>query len=85
MLAVLESHLEDREFLVGGSLNVADFIAAYTLDWADAEKLLDASPNLAAYVERMCARPLAPPRIMEAYAAKSAGVATPRLRKSEPG
>ncbi|WP_374597421.1 glutathione S-transferase family protein [Brevundimonas sp.] len=35
MLAPLETHLQGREYMVGSGLTVADFNAAYTLDWAD--------------------------------------------------
>jgi glutathione S-transferase len=41
MVAVLERHMQDREFMVGDRLSVADFNAAYTLDWANEEKMLD--------------------------------------------
>ena len=81
MISVLDSHLESREFMVGQALSVADFIAAYTLDWAEAEGLLEGAPKAEAYLKKMYARPLAPPRIKEAYAAKSAGRALPRLRE----
>ena len=66
MLAVLEKHMEGRKHLVGDRLSVADFNAAYTLDWADVVGLLDDKPNLKAFVERMYARPKAPPRIAAA-------------------
>ncbi|WP_275285919.1 glutathione S-transferase family protein [Halomonas elongata] len=39
MVAVLERHMEGREFLVGDRLSVADFNAAYTLDWANEEQM----------------------------------------------
>jgi len=34
MAAVLDEHMQRREFLVGDSATVADFVTAYTLDWA---------------------------------------------------
>jgi glutathione S-transferase len=49
-------------------VTVADFVLAYTLDWAKLAKLLDGLPHLDAYVERMYARPHAPMRIAEAFA-----------------
>ena len=69
MLAVLERHMAGRTFVAGDRLTVADFIAAYTLDWAREANLLDGSPGLGAYVERMYARPSAPPTIEAAFAA----------------
>lgn len=66
MLAVLEKHMEGRTYLVGDGLSVADFNAAYTLDWADTVDLLGDMPNLKAFVTRMYARPTAPPRIADA-------------------
>ena len=32
MAAVMEKHMERREYLVGGAVTVADLVAAYTLD-----------------------------------------------------
>ena len=68
MIAVLENHMKEREFLVGDRLSVADFNAAYTLDWAREVGILDGAPRLSAYVERMYARPKAPPTIELAWA-----------------
>jgi glutathione S-transferase len=68
MAAVMEGHMRGRQFLVGESITVADFVAAYTLDWANEVHLLDASPGLRAYMDEMYARPKAPPRIAEALA-----------------
>ena len=71
MATVLEKHMRGREFLVGDSVTVADFVMAYTLDWGDEVQLLDACPELMAYIKRMYARPHAPPGIAEAFAALS--------------
>ncbi|WP_258045577.1 glutathione S-transferase family protein [Mesorhizobium sp. NBSH29] len=68
MIAVFEDHMKDREFVVGDRLTVADFNAAYTLNWARDGGILDNAPALNAYVERMYARPKAPPTIEEAWA-----------------
>ena len=54
---------------MGDSVTVADFVAAYTLDWANEDQLLDDCPQLLAYMKRMYARPNALPRIAEAFAA----------------
>ncbi|MGR2739981.1 glutathione S-transferase family protein [Billgrantia sp. Q4P2] len=69
MLAVLERHMEGREFLVGDRLSVADFNAAFTLDWANEEEMLGDAPRLREYLKAMYARPTAPPTIAEAFAA----------------
>jgi glutathione S-transferase len=73
MAAVLESHMQRRQFVVGDSVTVADFVMAYTLDWGNEVKLLDGCPALLAYVERMYARPNAPQRIAAAFASVKAG------------
>lgn len=68
MAGVLQEHMRDRPFLVGNSVTVGDFVLAYTLDWANGVHLPDEYPQLRAYMQRMCARPHAPPRIAEAFA-----------------
>lgn len=67
MAAVLESHMKCRAYIVGDRLTAADFIVAYTLDWADEVQLLGTCPNLRGYLERMYARPRAPQRIAAAF------------------
>ena len=69
MVAVLERHMAEREFIVADRLTVADFNAAYTLDWANEEKMLDRAPRLSAYLKTMYSRPTAPLTIAEAFAA----------------
>lgn len=75
MAAVLEKHMDGRQFLVGDRVTVADFVAAYTLDMAtvvparaNEAKLLDDLPRLRGFMDRMYKRPKAPPRIAEAFA-----------------
>lgn len=68
MVAVLERHMKDREFLVDDRLSVADFTAAYTLDWANEEQMLENAPRLKAYLEQLYARPKAPPTIAQVLA-----------------
>jgi glutathione S-transferase len=68
MAAVLDAHMRGREFVAGRSVTVADFVLAYTLDWGNEVKLLDETPGLIAYMERMYARPRATQRIAQAYA-----------------
>lgn len=68
MAAVMEKHMDEREFLVGDNVTVADLVAAYTLDWANEVKLLHNLPRLCGYMGRMYERPKAPHRIAEAFA-----------------
>ena len=63
LAAVLEKHMQGRQFVAGDQVTVADFVTAYTLDWGNEAKLLGDFPQLVAYMERMYARPHAPPRI----------------------
>jgi glutathione S-transferase len=69
MVAVLERHMQGREFVVGDKVCVADFNAAYTLDWANEAGMLNNAPRLREYLKFMYARPTAPPTIAEAFAA----------------
>ncbi|WP_437819148.1 glutathione S-transferase family protein [Sorangium sp. So ce1078] len=68
MAEVLEKHMQERQFIAGDSVTVADFVAAYTLDWANDIHLLDGFPRLLAYMKRMYDRPHAAPRIAQAFA-----------------
>ncbi|MCQ3828745.1 glutathione S-transferase family protein [Microbulbifer elongatus] len=68
MLAVLEQHMKNRAFMAGDRLSVADFNAAYTLDWAREEMLLDEAPRLTEYLQEMYARPAAPMTIAQGFA-----------------
>jgi glutathione S-transferase len=69
MAEVLEAHMRNREYVVGARVSAADFVLAYTLDWANEIALLDRVPVLGDYLERMYRRPNAPPRIAAALAA----------------
>ncbi|KVX97189.1 glutathione S-transferase family protein [Burkholderia ubonensis] len=66
MAAILDRHLDGRAFIVGDALTVADCVTAYLIDWANELKLIDAFPQLQAYLERLYARPNAPQRIADA-------------------
>src|SRR3546814_2456591 len=68
MAAILDRHMDGREFIVGDSMTVADCVTAFVLDWGDENGLIDGFPNLKAYLERMYTRPKAPQRIAEAFA-----------------
>jgi glutathione S-transferase len=68
MAAVLEEHLKSRQFLLGNAATIADFIMAYTLDWANEIQLLDGFPHLKNYMTKMYARPHAAQRIAQAFA-----------------
>lgn len=72
MIAVFEQHMQGRDFVVGDQLTVADFNAAYTLDWANLEDMLDDAPALQAYLTSIYARPKAPVTIAEGMAALEA-------------
>lgn len=72
MIAVFEQHMQGRDFVVGGQLTVADFNAAYTLDWANLEDMLDDAPALRAYLASIYTRPKAPATIAETMAALEA-------------
>ncbi|MEP1268459.1 MAG: glutathione S-transferase family protein [Marinobacter sp.] len=69
MIAVLERHMSEREFMVGDRLSVADFNAAYTLDWANTEEMLESAPRLRDYLKAMYARPTARATMAEEFAA----------------
>ncbi|HTJ20609.1 MAG TPA: glutathione S-transferase family protein [Steroidobacteraceae bacterium] len=69
MADVAEKHMAGRKFVVGEEATIADFVLAYTLDWANEVQLLDRCPQLVAYMERMYARPKAPKRIAQLRAA----------------
>src|SRR5579863_6327477 len=73
MAQIAERHMQDRQFVVGDHVTVADFVLAYTLDWANEVGLLADCPNLRAYMERMYRRKYAAPRI--AAALRSVGLA----------
>ena len=68
MAAVLEAHMQGRQFIVGDHVSVADFVLAYTLDWGNEVHLLGECPRLLSYMERMYARPKAAMRIAQAMA-----------------
>ena len=68
MAAVLDRHMDGRQFIVGDRVTVADFVMAYTLDWANEVKLLENFLRLKNYIDRMYARPHAAMRIAKAFA-----------------
>jgi glutathione S-transferase len=67
MADIVERHMQQRQFVVGDTVTVADFVLAYTLDWANEFGLLDHCPKLLEYMERMYARPHAALRIAAAF------------------
>jgi glutathione S-transferase len=68
MATVFDRHMTDRAFVMGDRVSVADFVAAHTLDWANEIGLLAGAPHLNVYLDKMLARPKAPPRIADAFA-----------------
>jgi len=73
MVQVLEAHMRNRAFICGAQVTVADFVLAYTLDWANEVGVLNECPTLLAYMERMYSRPRAAMRIEQAL--ESVGLA----------
>ncbi|ALM52930.1 glutathione S-transferase family protein [Halomonas huangheensis] len=73
MVTVLERHMQGRQFIVGNSITLADCVTAYLIDWANEDGLLEDQPQLLAYLQRMYARPAAPPRIAAAFAELQSG------------
>jgi glutathione S-transferase len=69
MASVLEEHMQRRQFVVGDNVTVADFVLAYTLDWANEDQLLDDCPQLLTYMKRMYAPKCAGRASPEAFAA----------------
>ena len=65
MASIIEQHMKDRTYVVGERVTAADFVVAYTLDWAGEVQLLGHCPALRNYLERMYDRPRAPRRIGE--------------------
>jgi glutathione S-transferase len=72
MAAILDCHMEGRQFIVGDGMTIADCVTAYLIDWANEQRLIDDYPQLRAYLDRIYARPKAPPRIAEAFASAAA-------------
>lgn len=72
MAQVLERHMDGRTFVVGDRISIADCVTVYVIDWGNEVGLVDDCPNLKAYLERMYARPKAPPRIADALASLEA-------------
>jgi glutathione S-transferase len=68
MARVAEAHMDGRDYVVGDKVSVADFVLAYTLDWANEVGLLEEFPRLRRYFERLYQRPQAPMRIAAAFA-----------------
>jgi glutathione S-transferase len=68
MAAVLDAHMKGRQYLVGETATVADFVMAYTLDWANEFQMLEGFPSLQGYIAKMYARPHAALRIAAAFA-----------------
>jgi glutathione S-transferase len=68
MAAVLERHMQGRQYIVGDRITVADCVTAYLMDWANEHQLLEGFSNLKSYLQRMYQRSAAPQRIAEALA-----------------
>lgn len=57
-LAVLDAHLQDREWLVEDRFSLTDISTGYAICWAQWQGMTAELPNVTAYVERLQARPL---------------------------
>src|SRR5262245_20980577 len=57
MASIVEEHMSGRQYVVGDTATIADFVLAYTLDWATMAEVLNGFPRLEAYVDEMYARP----------------------------
>ena len=57
LLAYVEAELGDAPFLAGGELSTADIMMSYPLEAASARFGIDGHPNVAAYLDRIHARP----------------------------
>lgn len=66
MAAVLDQHMQARQFIVGDDITVADCVTAYLMDWANEEGLIDDQTALLAYLQQMYQRSAAPQRIARA-------------------
>lgn len=53
----LDARLGDRPFLAGDSMTIPDIIATHCGNWAATAKFPDPPPNIAAYYDRLRARP----------------------------
>lgn len=59
-LAVLDSALNGKSWLVENRFSVTDIFVGYAVCWARVQGMTADLPNLAAYAERILARPLCP-------------------------
>ena len=59
-LAVLDAHLRDREWLVDDRFSLTDIFTGYATCWAQWQGMTVDLPNVAAYVDRLQARPHCP-------------------------
>lgn len=57
MLKAIESAIEGREFVLGDTFSMADVIFGGTVRYMLTFKMLEATPTLSAYAERLAARP----------------------------
>jgi glutathione S-transferase len=57
-LAVFDTHLRDKRWLVEDRFSLADIFAGYAICWAESLGMTADLPSVRAYVERLEARPL---------------------------
>ncbi|MCK5368514.1 MAG: glutathione S-transferase family protein, partial [Cyclobacteriaceae bacterium] len=54
---VLDTALENTDYLVGNRFSVTDILVGFTVNWGNLAGLLDQTPNLQKYLERLKERP----------------------------
>lgn len=59
MLNAIETAVSGRQYLLGDMFSIADIVFGGTLRYMTRFKMLEASPSVAAYIERLNARPAA--------------------------
>lgn len=59
-LPVLDHHLAENDFFVGGKFSVTDIIVGFAANWARRSGHTETFPNLNAYTERLLKRPHCP-------------------------
>ena len=59
-LGVLDEHLANNDYLVGGKFSVTDIIAGYAVNWSRRQGLTAEFSNVTGYIERLLERPHCP-------------------------
>ena len=54
---ILDKVLQDQDYLVDNQFSVTDILVGFVLNWGNGVKLLESTPNLQNYLERLKQRP----------------------------